>query len=179
MKTLVLMVLATLVAVAVTESPGQAVQVLPSVKPERADANGKVWTHSDPVYLASYVAWVNRYGSAGSPVAPPTGTVAKTADVYGFVKWLNSYRAQNGMAPVGYDLDLSNWAAINNGQQQSKGLGHHFMGRARRQNSGMGAGSTVWNLWTLSPAHNSALLDPTIRAIGIASDGLYWKFNAY
>ena len=54
------------------------------------------------------------------------------------------------------------------------------MGPARRQNSGMGgAMSTVGSMWMASPAHQAALLDPTITMIGIAASGSYWTFNAY
>jgi uncharacterized protein YkwD len=69
---------------------------------------------------------------------------------------------------------------MNNQQQAARGLGHHVMGPARRQNSAM-AGSdaaSVGTMWMNSPGHRSALLDPTITAVGIAAAGAWWTFNA-
>jgi uncharacterized protein YkwD len=100
-------------------------------------------------------------------------------DPYGFTAWLNSTRARYGLPPVGYDPNLSNWAAANNGQQQARGLGHFVMGPARRQNAAMGHAAGIGAQWMASPAHRAALLDPTIRWIGIAGLGAYWTFNAY
>lgn len=102
-----------------------------------------------------------------------------SGDPYGFTAWLNGVRAQYGLGAVGVDPNLSNWAAMNNGQQNAVGMGHHVMGPARRQNSGMGAAETVWQMWMASPAHQAALLDPSISMIGIAAGGAYWTFNAY
>jgi hypothetical protein len=96
-------------------------------------------------------------------------------DPYGFTTWLNGVRGQYGLGAVGHDPGLSGQAAVNN----SYGFGHHYMGSARRQNSGMGAAATVWQMWMASPAHQAALLDPTITMIGIAASGSYWTFNAY
>jgi len=110
---------------------------------------------------------------AAEPVYVPAG------DPYGFTAWLNGVRAQYGLGAVGVDPNLSNWAAMNNGQQNAIGMGHHVMGPARRQNSGMGASGTVWQMWMASPAHQAALLDPSISMIGIAAGGAYWTFNAY
>ncbi|QEH38525.1 hypothetical protein OJF2_71280 [Aquisphaera giovannonii] len=99
-------------------------------------------------------------------------------DPYGFLPWLNATRASYGLAPVGLDQNLSNWAAQNNNAQLSHGLGHFVMGPARRQNSAAG-GVFPGAMWMASPAHRAALLDPTITAIGIAAAGAYWTFNAY
>jgi uncharacterized protein YkwD len=100
-------------------------------------------------------------------------------DSFGFVNWLNGVRASYGLPPVGYEPNLSNWAAVNNGQQAARGMGHHVMGPARRQNAGMGGpASTIWSMWMQSPGHRAALLDPTIRWVGIAASGQWWTFNA-
>lgn len=119
-----------------------------------------------------------------SPQSPPAKPHAilvtqsiPVADPYGFLAWLNGHRARNGRLPVTCDANLSAWAAANNTQQHSRGMGHHIFGPARRQNAGMGHGSTVWQTWVASPAHNAALLDPTITVIGIACSGSYWTFN--
>jgi uncharacterized protein YkwD len=109
----------------------------------------------------------------------PARPVAPAGDPYGFTNWLNATRASYGLAPVGFDPNLANWAAVNNAQQQARGIGHFVMGPARRQNSGMGDMASVSSMWLGSPAHSAALLDPSIRWIGIAGLGAYWTFNAY
>lgn len=118
---------------------------------------------------------------AAQPVtyaAQPAATVA-AGDPYGFVNWLNATRAQYGLRPVGYDQNLTNWAAQNNAQQNARGIGHFVMGPARRQNSAMGNSASIGAMWMASPAHRAALLDPTISFVGIAGAGAYWTFNAY
>ena len=118
-------------------------------------------------------------------VAATTGTVQTTeamvpaGDPYGFTNWLNATRAAYGLSAVGYDPNLTSWAAMNNNQQASHGIGHFVMGPATRQNSAMGGFPGVESMWMASPAHRAALLDPTIRWIGIAGLGAYWTFNAY
>jgi len=107
-----------------------------------------------------------------------TQTTYQGGDPYGFTAWLNGVRAQYGLPAVSYDPNLSSWANANNAQQQSRGLGHHVMGPARRQNSAIGNAGTIGSMWMNSPAHRAALLDPTIRTIGIAGMGAYWTFNA-
>ncbi len=57
-------------------------------------------------------------------------------------------------------------------------MGHFVMGPARRQNAAIGSISNIGSMWMNSPAHRAALLDPTIRWIGIAGLGAYWTFNA-
>jgi uncharacterized protein YkwD len=103
---------------------------------------------------------------------------APQGDPYGFTAWLNATRAAYGLSAVGYDPNLSSWAAVNNTHQASRGIGHFVMGPARRQNSAMGAYPGIESMWMASPAHRAALLDPTIRWIGIAGLGAYWTFNA-
>lgn len=122
---------------------------------------------------------------AATYVQQPAATYAQPAQVasygdpYGFTSWLNSIRAQYGLGAVSYDANLTNWASSNNAAQQSRGMGHHVMGPARRQNSAIGSAASIGGQWMNSPAHRAALLDPTIRAIGIAGAGMYWTFNAY
>ena len=109
----------------------------------------------------------------------PTSQPATGGDPYGFTSWLNGVRAQHGLSSVGYDAGLSNWAAQNNSQQNSRGLGHFVMGPARRQNAAMAQSyAQIGAMWLASPGHRAALLDPTIRTIGIAGAGAYWTFNA-
>jgi uncharacterized protein YkwD len=112
------------------------------------------------------------------PQPRPVAAAAPAGDPYGFTRWLNSVRAGYGLSAVGYDPNLAGWAAANNNQQQARGMGHHVMGPARRQNSAMGHYSSIGAMWLNSPAHRSALLDPSIRWIGIAGLGTYWTFNA-
>jgi uncharacterized protein YkwD len=124
---------------------------------------------------------------AAAPAAPAAAPAranyvmqpVATADPYGFTQWLNATRASYGLPAVGYDPNLTNWAAVNNAQQNARGIGHYVMGPARRQNSAMGAFSSIGQMWMNSPAHRAALLDPTIRWIGIAGSGAYWTFNAF
>jgi uncharacterized protein YkwD len=121
-----------------------------------------------------------QYAPAAAPVAAPAAApAASTGDAYGFTAWLNGVRASYGLGAVGYDANLESWAQMNNGQQAARGLGHHVMGPARRQNSAMGGFPGVESMWMASPAHRAALLDPTIRFIGIAGAGAWWTFNAY
>ncbi len=99
------------------------------------------------------------------------------ADEPGFAHWLNGQRAVRGLRPVGIDPTLTAAAAANNAAQRSAGLGHHVMGHARRQNAGAGPEPAVWGAWASSPAHASALFDPTVTAIGYAFDGRYTTFS--
>jgi uncharacterized protein YkwD len=107
-----------------------------------------------------------------------TSGVAKAQDPWGFTQWLNKTRAGYGLAAVSYDQNLTNWAQQNNSHQQARGLGHYVLGPARRQNSAMGSYGSIGAMWMASPPHRSALLDPTIRFIGIANLGPWWTFNA-
>lgn len=95
----------------------------------------------------------------------------------GFLSWINAERSRYGLRSVVLDANLSAWAAMNNAHQNARGMGHFVMGAARRQNSGWGPLSTVCSMWMQSPAHRSALLDPSITAVGIAGSGAYWTFN--
>jgi hypothetical protein len=101
--------------------------------------------------------------------------ISVIGDSYGFLGWLNATRASYGLSAVGYDQGLSNDAAINN----QYGMGHTYMGNARRQNAAgnYGDAATVGAVWLASPAHRAALLDPTITMIGIAYNGAVWTFN--
>lgn len=110
-------------------------------------------------------------------LAPAAKAQGPAVDPYGFGAWLNATRAGYGLQPVGYDPNLSAWAGQNNAHQASRGLGHYVMGPARSQNSGMGAYAQMGAMWMASPAHRSALLDPTIRWYGIAGLGVWWTFN--
>ncbi len=147
-------------------------------------------TAGTPVVQTAYVAQTpaqpatTAEGAVAQPAATAEGAAAQPAaaapasDPYGFLSWLNSTRASYGLAAVGYDPNLESWASANNMQQASRGMGHYVMGPARRQNSAMGGFPGVESMWMSSPAHRAALLDPTIRWIGIASYGAYWTFNA-
>jgi uncharacterized protein YkwD len=139
-------------------------------------------TAGTPVVQTSYVAQTPAQPAATEAAAATTeATAAQPAasDAYGFLSWLNSTRAAYGLPAVGYDPNLESWASANNMQQASRGMGHYVMGPARRQNSAMGGFPGVESMWMGSPAHRAALLDPTIRWIGIAGYGAYWTFNAY
>ena len=121
-----------------------------------------------------------RVGAATTPAADTTSAAAAAySDPYGFLSWLNATRAAYGLPAVGHDPNLSSWAAENNNHQAARGMGHFVMGPARRQNAAFGSYGNIGAMWMNSPAHRAALLDPTIRWMGIAGLGAYWTFNAY
>jgi uncharacterized protein YkwD len=154
----------SLLALAVMNVP---VSVLAQQSPSTTPATGSA---ARPKIVPTAVA---------RPVQAPVAVAAQPAgDPYGFTSWLNATRASHGLGPVGYDPNLSGWAAQNNAQQQARGMGHYVMGPARRQNSAMGNYATIGAMWMGSSAHRAALLDPSIRWIGIAGLGAYWTFNA-
>jgi uncharacterized protein YkwD len=97
-----------------------------------------------------------------------------------FLQWLNGVRASAGLQPVAYDPAMERDASVNNTYQASRGLGHFYMGGARRQNAAMGAGNyaQIGAMWLASPGHRAALLDPTITRIGVAGAGMWWTFSA-
>src|SRR5579885_1611942 len=130
-------------------------------------------TATGAVVLAATVSTENTSAAAATAGSVPAGAP------YGFKAWLNATRAAYGVPAVGYDPNLESWAAMNSAQQAASGIGHFVMGPARRQNSAMGGFPGIESMWMASPAHRAALLDPTIRWIGIASYGAYWTFNAY
>jgi len=150
--------------------PAMADEVVPPAPP-------KVDAPPPPPLPATKDLSVTRVTVARPVYAQPAQAqpVYQSGDPYGFTAWLNGVRAQSGLGGVGHDPGLSAQAAVNN----SYGFGHHYMGSARRQNAGMGAAATVWSMWMASPAHQAALLDPTITMIGIAASGSTWTFNAY
>jgi uncharacterized protein YkwD len=129
-------------------------------------------TASVPVIRASYTTNETTSAATTAPASTEAG------DPYGFTAWLNATRATYGLSAVGHDPSLSSWAAENNNHQAARGIGHFVMGPARRQNSAFGSVSNIGAMWMASPAHRAALLDPTIRWIGIAGLGAYWTFNA-
>lgn len=97
-----------------------------------------------------------------------------------FMNWLNSTRAIHGLPAVGYDINLERDCHQNNLQQMSFGLGHFWMGQARRQNaSAIAEFGKVGPCWMDSPGHRAALLDPTIRFFAITQYGVYTTFSAY
>jgi uncharacterized protein YkwD len=94
--------------------------------------------------------------------------------------WLNTTRRGYGLRAVGWDNGLCADAANNNYHQAVRGLGHFFMGRARRQNSAFCAGyAAAANMWLASPAHCAALLDPTITRIAVHRHGAWFTFSAW
>ena len=152
-------------------------------QPTATDTSVQSATYSQPVGAANTVP-VTQASYTAAPAATTAGATQAAqppvvaGDPYGFTSWLNATRAAYGLTAVGYDPNLSSWAAMNNDHQASRGIGHFVMGPARRQNSAMGGYPGIESMWMASPAHRAALLDPTIRWIGIAGLGAYWTFNA-
>jgi len=104
-----------------------------------------------------------------------------SGDPTGFLSLLNAQRARMGLGPVSFGADCYADACQNNMYQQRMGLGHFYMGRARRQNAAMGQQSSqqVLYSWMGSPGHASALFDPSIRVAAVAFNGRDWTFSAY
>ncbi len=166
LKTIAVAVLSVITLIAMNATVAVKAQQIPSTTPSTGAAQ--------PAAVA--VAVVQPQPVA---VAQPQPAYVPTGDPYGFTSWLNATRASYGLPAVGYDPNLTNWASMNNSHQSSRGVGHFVMGPARRQNSAMGNSTTIGGMWMASPAHRAALLDPSIRFIGIAGMGAYWTFNAY
>lgn len=178
--------LSTLALAGLAGPSARAEETGPASRPEATSTPSKqwVWLRQQACwgfgYQRSDGLWVIDPGSKRAPAPVQVQTpAAPQGDSYGFLGWLNATRATFGLTPVGYDPNLSQWANANNAQQQALGLGHHVMGPARRQNSAMGSGGSIGSMWMASPGHRAALLDPSIRWIGIAGMGAYWTFNAY
>ena len=163
------------------------VQPTYAVQETQATAPGPQYVQTSYVTQETSPSAAATAPAASAETAAPAASTETTApaatgpagDPYGFTNWLNATRAAYGLPAVGYDPNLESWAAMNNNHQASHGIGHFVMGPARRQNSAMGGFPGVESMWMASPAHRAALLDPTIRWIGIASYGAYWTFNAY
>lgn len=110
--------------------------------------------------------------------SPAPGPAASGGDAAGFLAWLNSTRAAYGLPAVGYSAEVEASCRQNNILQAARGMNHWFMGCHRRQNAAWGLGFPgVESAWMGSPGHCSALLDPTIRWIGIAWLNGYCTFG--
>ncbi len=107
--------------------------------------------------------------------SPQSGSAPAPASADSFAAWLNAERAARGLRPCRVSAELCADATENS----RRGFGHSFMGRARRQNAGMGALPTVCVMWVASPAHAAALFDPSITAIGLGQVGAVITFAAY
>lgn len=173
-KTTTLAVVVALLALLPT-SPAEAGKYR-RAREAAACANGTCPTTAVPAQAAPAAGYTYSHSQQTTVTYAQAGTVHNPD---AFAIWLNGVRANHGLGAVATDPDLAGWAAMNNSHQLSRGMGHYVMGPARRQNSGMGAFSTVCQMWMASPGHRAALLDPYIRFVGIAGTGVYWTFNAY
>lgn len=111
----------------------------------------------------------------------PNGTNGLSAVKQEFMNWLNSERARRGLGQLKWSDDLDRDARQNNVLQNSRGLGHHHMPRARDgmavQNSSMGGPSTMASQWMNSSPHRANLLSPSINAMAVDCLGQYCTFN--
>ena len=148
----------------------------PAAQPTYTQPAARPVTYAQPA--AQPATYTANYAQPAAQPATYAQPVQAAGDPYGFTNWLNGVRAQYGLSAVGYDQNLTNWAAMNNAQQNARGIGHFVMGPARRQNSAMGGYGSIGSMWMNSPGHRAALLDPSIRWIGLAGSGMYWTFNA-
>lgn len=115
-------------------------------------------------------------GRAAQPTQSYAAQPAQSgADPTGMVGTLNGIRARHGLPAVSYDPNAAHAAAINNGQQAARGVGHHYTG-GYAQNSAMG--SDIWGMWMNSPAHRAMILNPNLKSAGGATNGAYSTLNA-
>lgn len=186
-----LLLVTTIAPIAEAQCPGGRCQTrgstyyftYPSVNPvvaaqdvayQIADASGKLWQHADAAYLVSWVAGHNKTLVVPTPqVVPvvPEVTPADQNDQYGFGAMLNRQRYLHYRGAIVHDPALSALAAANS----SKGWGHHG-GHHGRENVGMGSLDSVMASWLASPAHASALLDPSLSRYGIAQVNGIWTY---
>jgi hypothetical protein len=113
------------------------------------------------------------------PIPPQSVVTEKRPDIpndipsdpYRFGAKLNHARSQYYRKALVHDPALSALAAANS----SKGWGHHG-GHHGRENVGMGSLDAVMASWLASPAHASALLDPSLSRYGIAQANGIWTY---
>jgi hypothetical protein len=106
--------------------------------------------------------------------------LAPATDPYGFAAILNRIRSDAGLSPVEYDHELSAWAAQNNAEQSSRGMGHHVNPNCY-QNCAWNTpdAASVADAWMESRGHRKNMLAPGITRVGIAfGPGPYWTMNA-
>ncbi len=134
-----------------------------------SSANAQTYYYSQPTTTTQSTQSYYRSYSSMQYQSPSGGA---------FLQWLNGVRASAGLQPVQYDPAMERDAAVNNSYQARSGLGHFYMGGARRQNAAMGQYAQIGAMWMGSPGHRAALLDPSIRYIGLAGAGMWWTFSA-
>lgn len=97
-----------------------------------------------------------------------------------FTQWLNNQHAMRGLSAVSYDYNLDQHSLRNSYLQSVYGMGHHYMGPARRQNASAVPDYTkIGEAWMQSPGHFEALMDPSITRISVEIWGIYSTFSAY
>jgi Cysteine-rich secretory protein family len=105
--------------------------------------------------------------------------LAPATDPYGFAAILNTYRAHAGLSPLAYDQELSAWAANNNAEQATRGIGHHVVPNCY-QNCAWNTpdASSVGQAWMESRGHRANMLNGSVTRFGIAfGPGPYWTMN--
>lgn len=120
-----------------------------------------------------------------------TSTAALDANESALFEQLNTYRQQNGLAPVKVSPNLSRAAAWVTEDMVSKGYFNHFEPNGRTpfqraydcgypsQNVGenlviTGSASNAMTLWKSSPQHNANMLKSQWKVVGIGRAGAYW-----
>lgn len=110
------------------------------------------------------------------PMAYGTGASAYGGGGGGgdIVSQINQLRASRGLGPVSWDGGLASEATRNS----QIGFGHAYMGGASRQNSAVsGSSSQAFGQWMNSPAHLSAMLDPSVTRVGLGQSGSVFTLN--
>jgi uncharacterized protein YkwD len=173
--------LSTILALAMLSQSPTVTDTPPPQWWQAPDATGKVWYSTDRSALAVRVDAINAELAKSSPATVQTPSVQ--GDAYGFGSWLNAERARRGLHGLAHDPALTQDAAYNSSRVDPgagfRATAHNWMGRARRQNAGVGHGPDVWVRWTTSPGHADALFDRSVTCYGIALVGSVWTFTAY
>jgi hypothetical protein len=128
--------------------------------------------------LVAYAVPQQRPVASGQAVATAEVSTAPSANA-AFLGWLNQTRAAYQLPPVEYSAAVEADCHVNNQHQVARGMNHWHMGCHRRQNAAFNLGFPgVEAAWMGSPGHSSALLDPTIRFVGIAWLNGYCTYGA-
>lgn len=127
--------------------------------------------------------WVIDPGSKRPPApvpapAPSPAPLPSQGDPFGFGAWLNEVRRQASRPPLAYDPSLAAWAAQNNVYQQSRGMGHWYMGGASGQCAAWGQSSALQagQDWLGDPPHREILMGG-YSYYGIAQAGPFWTLD--
>lgn len=111
-----------------------------------------------------------RYPSAADPAPERSGDVRQA-----FLAWLNGFRAQHGLRPLGYDGALEAASVANSTLQAARRVsGHYAGGGFQVAFYGPTTLDSCCAGWVASPAHRAILLTPGLSAVGLGVVGASW-----